>query len=81
MAKKPKRAAKQKPAKGRASPKANQAVQAPVIKGSTAIAGRALETGHILVVDDEEFSRSIITRQLVNITRRQCLFMAIFCPF
>ncbi|MDP7097099.1 MAG: adenylate/guanylate cyclase domain-containing protein [Rhodospirillales bacterium] len=67
MAKKPKRAAKQKPAKGRASPKANQAVQAPVIKGSTAIAGRALETGHILVVDDEEFSRSIITRQLVNI--------------
>ena len=55
-----KRAAKPKPAR------TGKAAKAPTLGGSAVVAGRALETGHILVVDDEEFSRSIVTRQLNN---------------
>lgn len=54
-----------------APPKAKPAAkprtaQVPIIEGSTAQAGRALETGHILVVDDLETNRDLLARQFVN---------------
>ncbi|HEY4635909.1 MAG TPA: response regulator, partial [Rhodospirillales bacterium] len=42
------------------------ASQIPVIKGSAAIAGRPLTTGHVLVVDDLETNRELLKRHLVR---------------
>ena len=68
-----KRKTKPKPAKGRTrlkaaagNPAAADVPTPPVIEGSATVAGRILETGHILVVDDEKFSRTIVSRQLVE---------------
>jgi len=42
------------------------ASQIPVIKGSAAVAGRPLTTGHVLVVDDLETNRELLKRHLVR---------------
>ena len=65
--------AKPMPAKGRTrlkaaagNPAAADVPTPPVIEGSATVAGRILETGHILVVDDLETNRDLLARQLVN---------------
>ncbi len=54
------------PPKAKPPARARQDSQVPIIHGSAAVAGRALKTGHILVVDDLETDRDLLARQLVN---------------
>ena len=48
------------------SAKTRDTAYVPVIEGSIAQAGRAIEPGHILVVDDLETNRDLLERQLLN---------------